>query len=303
MSQLNQSPNMTNFQIDPLRVGAHQMLVAFAAMTVMSVMTVALVTGCVAQPRTMASLPCTAEIHANAAAAVVKLTAQAAADPSSKETQMCLSYAYIAQKKYPAAVEAASRALADDKSNPLALRMRAYARYKMGIYQMAIDDASASLKAEASGEAYEIMGKCRLRTGDATGAAEDFRVWAKLDQSIEARCWVGSALWTAGDQAGALKTWEAAEVAAPKDPEPFIWKAGFLFRAGDKAGALAAAKRAVELAPASPQALGTLARVQSWSGDSVAAAATVAELAKTNANAAAKLAAALKRGVPTGAGK
>lgn len=259
--------------------------------------------GCVGPPQTMASLPCTAEIHANAADAVKKLTAQAAADPSSKETQMCLSYAFIAQKKYPAAVDAASRALVDDKSDPLALRMRAYARYKMGIYQMAIDDASASLKAEASGEAYEIMGKCRLRMGDATGAAADFRVWAQLDQSIEARCWVGSALWTAGDQPGALRTWEAAERDAPKDPEPLIWKTGFLFRAGDSAGALTAAQRAVALAPASPQTLGTLARVQSWSGDSAAAAVTVAELAKTNPKAAAKLTATLKKGVATGAGK
>ena len=177
--------------------------------------------------------------------------------------------------------------------------MRAFARYRLGVYQMAIDDASASLKFETSGEAYEIMGKCRLHMGDSAGAAEDFRIWANLDKSIEARCWMGSAQWTGGDQAGALKTWEAAEIAAPKDPEPFIWKAGFLFRADDKSGALEAAKRAVELAPDSPQALGTLARVQSWSGDAKGAAETVAQLAKTNPKAATKLAEKLKTSVPS----
>lgn len=245
---------------------------------------------CVAQPRTINALPCAAEIHANASAALAKLTAAAVADPANKDTQLCLSYAAIASKQYPAAVEAASRALTIDRSDALAMRMRAFARYRMGSYAQAIEDANASLKCETTGEAYEILGKCRLRTGDAAGAAEDFRMWANLDKSIEARCWMGCALWATGDVAGALRTWESAEVAAPKDPEPFIWKCGFLFGAGDHAGALAAAKRAVELAPDSPQALGALARVQSWSGDAPAAQATIAQLAKTNALAATKLA-------------
>ncbi len=258
--------------------------------------------GCVTPARTMATLPCASEIHADSAKAVTKLTAQAAANPSNKETQLCLAYAFIAQKKYPAAIEAATRALESDKSDPLALRMRAFARYRMGVYQLAIDDANASLKAETSGEAYEIMGKCRLRLGDAAGATEDFRLWANLDRSIEARCWMGSAQWTGGDQAGALRTWEAAEIAAPKDPEPFIWKAGFLFRDDDKSGALAAAQHAVTLAPDSPQTLGTLARVQSWSGDAKGAAETVAKLAKTNPTAAAKLTEKLKTSVPTAKG-
>ncbi len=247
----------------------------------------------------MSSLPCAAEIHADAAAAVTKLTAQARVDGANKETQLCLAYAFIAQAHYPAAIEAASRALAIDKTDALALRMRAFARYRVAAYTQAIADASASLKFETTGEAYEILGKCRMRTGDAAGAAQDFRAWARLDKSIEARCWMGAALWTAGDTAGALDTWLAAEASAPADPEPFIWKCGFLYRAGDKAGALLAANRAVQLAPDSPQALGTLARVQSWSGDPVAAAASVAQLAKTNPNAAAKLAEQLKTSVPT----
>ena len=274
---------------------ANEKLIAMSVLCVLS----AASTGCVTQARTMSSLPCAAEIHANVTTAVTKLTAQAAADPSNNDTQLCLAYAFIAQKKFPAAIEATSRVLAVDKVNPLALRMRAFARYRLGVYQMAIDDASASLKFETSGEAYEIMGKCRLHMGDSAGAAEDFRVWAHLDKSIEARCWMGSAQWTGGDQAGALRTWEAAEIAAPKDPEPFIWKSGFLFRADDKSGALQAAKRAVELAPDSPQALGTLARVQSWSGDAKGAAETVAQLAKTNPKAATKLAEKLKTSVPS----
>ena len=259
-------------------------------------------TGCVAQQQTMSNLPCAQEIHADVVAAVKSLTAQAQKSPMAVEPQLCLSYAYIAQKKYAAAVESASRALVLSPDNALALRMRAFARYRMGAYPAAMKDASDSLKFDSSGEAYEILGKCRLRTGDAVGAAEDFRVWANLDQSIEARCWMGSAQWTSGDQAGAIKTWLTAELVAPKDPEPFIWKCGFLYRAGDKDGALAAAHRAVELAPASPQALGTLARVQSWNGDSAGATATVAELAKTNASAAAKLAIELKGTVPTAKG-
>lgn len=257
------------------------------------------VAGCVAPPRTMSSLPCAAEIHADAPAAVTKLTAQAGADGANKETQLCLAYAFIAQKKYPAAIEAASRALALDKTDALALRMRGFARYRVGAYPQAIVDANDSLKFETTGEAYEILGKCRMRTGDAVGAAEDFRIWANLDKSVEARCWRGAALWTTGDTAGALDTWLAAEVSAPCDPEPFIWKSGFLFRAGDKDGALLAAQRAVKLAPDSPQTLGTLARVQSWSGDTDAAAATVAQLAKTNPAAAAKLTEQLKSSVPT----
>ncbi|MSR70099.1 MAG: tetratricopeptide repeat protein [Phycisphaerales bacterium] len=257
---------------------------------------------CVAPPRTMSSLPCAAEIHADAAAAVAKLTAAASTGASPKVTQLCLAYAFIAQKKYPAAVEAASRAIAIDKSDALAFRMRAFARYRMGAYPQAIEDANASLKSETTGEAYEILGKCRLRTGDAAGAAQDFRIWANLDKSVEARCWMGSALWTTGDTAGALDTWLAAELSAPSDPEPFVWKCGFLYRAGDKDGALLAAKRAVQLAPDSPQTLGTLARVQTWSGDSVAAAATLAQLAKTNPTAAAKLTEQLKTSVPTAKG-
>ncbi|MSQ90928.1 MAG: tetratricopeptide repeat protein [Phycisphaerales bacterium] len=255
--------------------------------------------GCVAPPRTVNTLSCADEIHANASAAVTKLTATAVAEPSNKNAQLCLSYAFIAQRNYAAAAEAATRALAIDKSDALAMRMRAFARYRLGAYPQAIEDANASLKCEATGEAYEILGKCRLRSGDAAGAAEDFRIWANLDKSIEARCWMGSALWTAGDTAGALKTWEAAELAAPNDPEPFIWKCGFLFRAGDQSGALGAAKRAVELAPDSPQALGALARVQSWSGDAAGASATVAQLARTNAPAAAKLAQKLKTSAPS----
>lgn len=257
------------------------------------------VVGCVAPPRTMSSLPCAAEIHADAPAAVAKLTAQAGANGANKETQLCLAYAFIAQHQYPAAIEAASRALALDKTDALALRMRAFARYRVGAYPQAIADANESLRFETTGEAYEILGKCRMRTGDAAGAAEDFRVWAKLDQSIEARCWMGAARWTTGDTAGALDTWLAAEVSAPSDPEPFIWKCGFLYRAGDKDGALLAAQRAVKLAPDSPQTLGTLARVQSWNGDAVAAAATVAQLAKTNPTAATKLTEQLKSSVPT----
>ncbi len=252
--------------------------------------------------QTLASLPCVAEIHANASDALAKLTAQATADPTNEDTQLCLAYALTALKKYPAAVEAASRVLDRDKSNPLALRMRAFARYKIGAYPMAIEDANASLKSENSGEAYEILGKCRMRTGDPIAAAEDFRNWANLDKSIEGRCWMGAALWTSGDRAGALKTWETAELVAPRDPEPFIWKCGFLFLAGDREGAIGAAKRAVELAPASPQALGALARVQAWSGDAAGATATVAELAKTNPTAAAKLGKKLDSSVPSAKG-
>ncbi len=250
-------------------------------------------------PRTMSSLSCSADIHDDAAAATIKLTALASADPSNKEPQLCLAYAYIAQQKYPAAVEASTSALAIDKDDALALRMRAFARYRLGSYPQAIEDANASLRSETSGEAYEILGKCKMRTGDAAGAAEDFRIWANLDKSIEARCWMGSALWTTGDTAGALNTWLAAELAAPHDPEPLIWKCGFLYRAGDKSGALAAAQRAVEMAPKSPQTLGALARVQAWSGDEGGAAATVAQLNVTNPAAAAKLAKELKSSVPT----
>ena len=261
-----------------------------------------IVASCAPAARTEQSLSCAHEIHDNATAAIKALTAQAAANTSSKEPQLCLAYAFIATKQYPAAVEAASRALALDSTDALALRMRAFARYRLGAFASAIEDATKSLQWQTSGEAYEILGKCRLRTGDAAGAAEDFRIWAQLDKSIEARCWMGSALWTSGDTAGALSAWLAAERDAPLDPEPLVWKCGFLFRAGDSKGALSAAERAVELAPDSPQTLGALARVQSWAGDASAAQATVAKLAVTNAPAAQKLAKQLKQPAPTAKG-
>lgn len=253
--------------------------------------------GCATPARNMASLECASAIHANPAQALATLETKASASPTS-DGFLCISYANIALKKYPAAIDAASKAIALNKNDALAWRMRAFARYRLGAFPLAIEDAKESNKLQISGESYEIMGKCKLRLGDASSAQEDFRQWANLDHSIEGRCWMGSAQWSAGDTAGALKTWEMAEVIAPKDPEPLVWKSGFLFQAGDHAGALAAAQKAVALAPDSPQTLGTLARVQSWMGDSTGAQATVAKLAQTNAAAAEKLGKELSSGKP-----
>jgi len=235
--------------------------------------------GCAPKQVTMDTLPCANEVHADPSAARLKFAKQAQGAPDDIMPQLCIAYAAIAQHRYSEAIEATTRALAIEKGNAVALRMRAFARYRLGAFSAAIEDAERSLRSATDGEAYEIIGKCHLRQGDARAAIEDFRVWANLSGLVEARCWMGAAQWTAGDRAGGLKTWEAAELAAPKDPEPFIWKAGFLFRGGDRAAALDAAMRAVELEPSSPQALGTLARVQAWSGDSAAAAATTQRLA------------------------
>ena len=245
--------------------------------------------GCAPKQATMTTLPCADEVHANPSAARAKFSAEAAKAPDDIAPQLCIAYAAIAQHRYGEAVEAATRALTIEKGNALALRMRAFARYRLGAFNAAIEDAERSLRSATDGEAYEIIGKCHLRQGDARAAIEDFRVWANLSGLVEARCWMGAAQWTAGDRAGGLKTWEAAELAAPKDPEPFIWKAGFLFRGGDRGAALEAAQRAAELEPTSPQALGTLARVQSWSGDAAGAQATVKRLAVTDKVAAEKL--------------
>jgi len=244
---------------------------------------------CAPKQATMATLPCADEVHANATAARAKFSQQAASAPDDIAPQLCTAYAAIALHRYAEAVEATTRALAIDKGNALALRMRAFARYRLGAFNAAIEDAERSLRSATDGEAYEIIGKCHLRQGDARAAIEDFRVWANLSGLVEARCWMGAAQWTAGDRAGGLKTWESAALAAPKDPEPFIWKAGFLFRGGEPDAALDAARRAVELEPTSPQTLGTLARVQAWSGDAAGATATVDRLAVTDKVAAEKL--------------
>lgn len=245
--------------------------------------------GCAPKQVTMSTLPCADEVHANPSAARAKFAEQASQSPDDIMPQLCVAYAAIAQHRYSEAVEAATRALAIEKGNAVALRMRAFARYRLGAFNAAIEDAERSLRSATDGEAYEIIGKCHLRQGDARAAIEDFRVWANLSGLVEARCWMGAAQWTAGDRAGGLKTWEAAELAAPKDPEPFIWKAGFLFRGGDRDAALEAAQRAVAIAPTSPQSLGTLARVQSWSGNASGAEETVRRLAVTDTIAAEKL--------------
>ncbi|MFM7481015.1 MAG: tetratricopeptide repeat protein [Planctomycetota bacterium] len=263
----------------PHRIRALIVMVAIAACGVC----------CAPKQATMTTLPCADEVHANPSAARAKFSAEAAKAPDDIAPQLCIAYAAIAQHRYSEAVEAATRALTIEKGNALALRMRAFARYRLGAFNAAIEDAERSLRSATDGEAYEIIGKCHLRQGDARAAIEDFRVWANLSGLVEARCWMGAAQWTAGDRAGGLKTWEAAELAAPKDPEPFIWKAGFLFRGGDRGAALEAAQRAAELEPTSPQALGTLARVQSWSGDGAGAQATVKRLAVTDKMAAEKL--------------
>lgn len=257
--------------------------------SIVAVLAVSCAVGCAPQQATMATLPCADEVHANPTAARAKFAQQAASAPNDIAPQLCAAYAAIALHRYSEAVEATTRALAIEKGNALALRMRAFARYRLGAFNAAIEDAERSLRSATDGEAYEIIGKCHLRQGDARAAIEDFRIWAKLSGLVEARCWMGAAQWTAGDRAGGLKTWEAAALAAPKDPEPFVWKAGFLFRGGDRDAALDAARRAVELEPTSPQALGTLARVQAWSGDATGAAATVERIAVTDKVAAEKL--------------
>ncbi len=256
--------------------------------------------GCAPKARTMGSLPCAGEIHANPVDAQRDLKARVAAQPRNSDALLCLAYSQIALKQYAEAIATTNLAFALDQRNALAIRMRAFAKYRSGDFNQAIADAQLANLIAPCGENSEIIGKSYMRLKHYSPAASAFARWAEEADSTEALCWRAAALWESGDQAGALKGWEQAELAAPKDPEPFIWKTGFLYIAGDHAGAMGAAQRAVALAPDSAQALGTLARVQHWQGDLRGAAATVERLAKSNPAAAQHLAEALRTTQPAG---
>ncbi|MSR29748.1 MAG: tetratricopeptide repeat protein [Phycisphaerales bacterium] len=256
--------------------------------------------GCTNQVKTASDLPCAAEVHANAVEALKSYEALSAAQAANRDALLCMAYAQISLKRYEAAAASATRAIVLHPMDALALRLRSYARYRMKEYGTAILDAKLSASLAPCGEAYEIIAKAQLREGLLSDSVESFQTWVSFDGSAEASCWLGSALWQSGDQTGALKTWERAELDFPKDPEPFVWKCGFLYTAGDHGGALGAAMRAVELAPNSAQTLGALARVQQWSGDTRAASDTVERLAKSNPAAAQKLVEALRTTKPAG---
>jgi Flp pilus assembly protein TadD len=253
--------------------------------------------GCASARLRLSELPCTDAIHANAADELPRLEAKAHADPRDRDALLCLAYAQTALKQFAQAKASATRALGVDPFDALALRIRAYANYRLGEYQAAIVDAERSIREGPIGESYEICGKSQMRMGRFTMAAKSFTQWVGADGSTEARCWLGAARWEGGDRVGAIREWDEAATLAPHDPEPWVWKCGFLYLAGDAKGAREAALHAQTLAPSSPQVLGAKARVEAWTGESAAAKQTLDALAQVDAASSARLTEALAQPV------
>ncbi len=254
--------------------------------------------GCAHPHARLDSLSCVDAIHANAERELVALKAAAHADPRDRDTLICLAYAQVSLKQFADAKASATRALEVDPFDALALRLRAFASYRLGEYQSAERDAERSEREGPIGEAYEICGKSQMRQGKFVTATRSFERWVGADGSTEARCWLAAARWESGDHAAAIAGWDDAARLAPQDPEPWIWKCGFLYRAGDAKGARDAAAHAHTLAPHSPQVLGAKARVEVWTGEDAAAKGTLDSLARVDPAVATRLAEALAKPAP-----
>lgn len=149
--------------------------------------------------------------------------------------------------QYPAAVEAATAALAAAPRDSALLTLRARARFALGMAEAALDDAAAAVMAAPDDRAANlVLGEYLAEAGRYDDAIFLLgRMVAAQPDGLDAQLRLARALLLAGDHAAAAELLAEAERLAPSIAQVAATRSQALLLAGDLAAAAAVAEAAL----------------------------------------------------------